>query len=144
MRKLLVIDDNLGFLGFLTSALEKYFEVYTATGVKDALRLLEHQKVEAICSDYNMRDGTGLDLLEEIRQKGYAISYGETIEGACGIAAPIFDQDGIIASLMIYLPVYRLNDQTRASHLKHLLEASEQISKCFSIGKEFREKFGKE
>lgn len=66
MRKLLVIDDNLGFLGFLTSALEKYFEVYTATGVKDALRLLEHQKVEAICSDYNMRDGTGLDLLEEM------------------------------------------------------------------------------
>ena len=56
MRKLLVIDDNLGFLGFLTSALEKYFEVYTATGVKDALRLLEHQKVEAICSDYNMRE----------------------------------------------------------------------------------------
>ena len=66
MRKLLIIDDNLDFLGFLTSALEKYFEVYTATGVKDALRLLEHQKVEAICSDYNMRDGTGLDLLEEM------------------------------------------------------------------------------
>ena len=75
MRKLLVIDDNLGFLGFLTSALEKYFEVYTATGVKDALRLLEHQKVEAICSDYNMRDGTGLDLLEEIRQKGITVPF---------------------------------------------------------------------
>jgi len=66
MRKLLIIDDNLDFLGFLTSALEKYFEVYTATGVKDALRLLEHQKVEAICSDYNMKDGTGLELLEVI------------------------------------------------------------------------------
>ena len=75
MRKLLVIDDNLGFLGFLTSALEKYIEVYTATGVKDALRLLEHQKVEAICSDYNMRDGTGLDLLEEIRQKGITVPF---------------------------------------------------------------------
>ena len=75
MRKLLVIDDNLGFLGFLTSALEKYFEVYTATGVKDVLRLLEHQKVEAICSDYNMRDGTGLDLLEEIRQKGITVPF---------------------------------------------------------------------
>ncbi len=75
MRKLLVIDDNLSFLGFLTSALEKYFEVYTATGVKDALRLLEHQKVEAICSDYNMRDGTGLDLLEEIRQKGITVPF---------------------------------------------------------------------
>ena len=75
MRKLLVIDDNLGFLCFLTSALEKYFEVYTATGVKDALRLLEHQKVEAICSDYNMKDGTGLELLEDIRQKGITVPF---------------------------------------------------------------------
>ena len=75
MRKLLVIDDNLDFLGFLASALEKYFEVYTATGVKDALRLLEHQKVEAICSDYNMQDGTGLELLEEIRQKGITVPF---------------------------------------------------------------------
>ena len=75
MRKLLVIDDNLDFLGFLASALEKYFEVYTATGIKDALRLLEHQKVEAICSDYNMQDGTGLDLLEEIRQKGITVPF---------------------------------------------------------------------
>ena len=75
MKKLLVIDDNLDFLGFLTSALEKYFEVYTATGVKDALRLLEYQKVEAICSDYNMKDGTGLDLLEDIRHKGISVPF---------------------------------------------------------------------
>ena len=75
MKKLLVIDDNLDFLGFLTSALEKYFEVYTATGVKDALRLLEHQKVEAICSDYNMKDVTGLELLEDIRQKGITVPF---------------------------------------------------------------------
>ena len=75
MKKLLVIDDNLDFLGFLASALEKYFEVYTATGVKDALRLLEHQKVEAICSDYNMKDGTGLELLEDIRQKGITVPF---------------------------------------------------------------------
>ena len=75
MRKLLVIDDNLDFLGFLASTLEKYFEVYTATGVKDALQSLEHHKVEAICSDYNMQDGTGLDLLEEIRQKGITVPF---------------------------------------------------------------------
>ena len=75
MKKLLVIDDNLDFLGFLTSALEKYFEVYTATGVKDALRLLEYQKVEAICSDYNMRDGTGLDLLRSCRERNIAVPF---------------------------------------------------------------------
>lgn len=74
MGKLLVIDDNLDFLGFLASALEKYFEVYTATGVKDALRLLEYQKVEAICSDFHMQDA-GLDLFENIRQKGIAVPF---------------------------------------------------------------------
>ena len=39
------------------------------------MRLLEHRKVEAICSDYNMQDGTGLDLLEEIRQKGITVPF---------------------------------------------------------------------
>ncbi len=99
-------------------------------------KLLERVKMEPYTEGTNIQPEKLRRELEEIRQKGYAISYGETIEGACGIAAPIFDHDGIIASLMIYLPVYRLNDQTRASHLKHLLEASKRISKCFSIGKE--------
>ena len=31
--------------------------------------------IEAICSDYNMRDGTGLDLLEKVRQKGITIPF---------------------------------------------------------------------
>lgn len=75
MKKLLVVDDNLNYLGFLASVLEKHFEVYTSTGVKDALRLLDNKKVEAICSDYNMRDGTGLDLLEDIRQKGITVPF---------------------------------------------------------------------
>ena len=75
MRKLLVIDDNLDFLGFLASGLEKYFEVYTATGVKEALRLLEQQKVEAICSDFHMQDGPGLELLGDIRQKGITVPF---------------------------------------------------------------------
>ena len=73
MRKLLVIDDNLDFLGFLASGLEKYFEVYTATGVKEALRLLEQQKVEAICAGCHMQDGTVLELLVAILQKGITV-----------------------------------------------------------------------
>ena len=39
------------------------------------MRLLEHQKVDAICSDYNMQNGTGLDLLVEIRQKGIPVPF---------------------------------------------------------------------
>ena len=77
MRKILVVDDNLDYLELLASVLGKYFEVYEATGVKDALRVLgdKEKEIEAICSDYNMRDGTGLDLLEKVRQEGITIPF---------------------------------------------------------------------
>ncbi len=73
MKKLLVVDDNLDYLGSLASVLKKYYEVYEATGVKEALRLLDNKKIQAICSDFNMRDGTGLNLLQDIHQKGITV-----------------------------------------------------------------------
>ena len=60
MKKLLIVDDNLDYLGFLVSIFKKHFEVYEALGVKEALRMLENKEIDAICSDFNMRDGTGL------------------------------------------------------------------------------------
>lgn len=66
MKKLLIVDDNLDFLGFLVSILKEHFEVYEASGVKEALQVLENPEIEAVCSDFNMKDGTGLDLLEEM------------------------------------------------------------------------------
>ena len=75
MKKLLVVDDNLDYLGFLVSVLKKHFEVYEASGVKEALQVLENAEIDAICSDFNMKDGTGLDLLREIRQKDLTIPF---------------------------------------------------------------------
>lgn len=73
MKKLLAVDDNLDYLGFLVSALKKYFEVYEASGIKEALQVLETTGIEAVCCDFNMKDGTGLDLLRKIRQRGLTI-----------------------------------------------------------------------
>ena len=42
MKKLLIVDDNLDFLGFLVSILKQHFEVYEASGVKEALQVLEN------------------------------------------------------------------------------------------------------
>ena len=75
MKKLLIVDDNLDFLGFLVSILKEHFEVYEASGVKEALQVLENPEIEAVCSDFNMKDGTGLNLLEEIRQKGITVPF---------------------------------------------------------------------
>ena len=70
MKRLLVVDDNTEYLQFLSSVLSGDFDTIKATGVKDALDILQAITVDAICSDFNMKDGTGLDLLEDIRQQG--------------------------------------------------------------------------
>ena len=70
MKRILVVDDNTEYLQFLSSVLSGDFDTIKATGVKDALDILQAVTVDAICSDFNMKDGTGLDLLEKIRRKG--------------------------------------------------------------------------
>ena len=75
MKRLLVVDDNTEYLQFLSSVLSGDFDTITATGVKDALNLLQAITVDAICSDFNMKDGTGLDLLEDIRQQGISAPF---------------------------------------------------------------------
>lgn len=70
MKRILVVDDNTEFLQTLSTVLSGDFDTIKATGVKEALDILQAVTVDAICSDFNMKDGTGLDLLEKIRQKG--------------------------------------------------------------------------
>lgn len=46
--------------------------------------------------------------LQTIRREGFAVSIGETIPGAAGISAPIFNSDGsVTAGLLIAAPVER-------------------------------------
>ena len=70
MKRILVVDDNTEYLQVLSNVLSNDFDTIKVTGVKDALDILQAITVDAICSDFNMKDGTGLDLLVEIRQKG--------------------------------------------------------------------------
>lgn len=67
LKRILVVDDDRDFLRLLSSALKKQFQTYEAAGVKDALEVLETVTVDAICSDYSMGDGTGLELLKMLR-----------------------------------------------------------------------------
>ena len=70
MKRILIVDDNTEYLQILSTVLSGDFDTIKATGVMDALNTLQIIAVDAICSDFNMKDGTGLDLLETIRQKG--------------------------------------------------------------------------
>ncbi len=75
MKRILVVDDNFEFLQLLSAILKKDFETFEAAGVQEAIKLLETVTVDAICSDYNMRDGTGLDLFLKLRQQGIEIPF---------------------------------------------------------------------
>lgn len=75
MIRLLLVDDDRSFLEALLSRLKKDFQVSTATGVAEAKQVLLSEDVDAVCSDFNMRDGTGLELLEWLREKGNTIPF---------------------------------------------------------------------
>ena len=68
--------------------------------------------------------------LEETRRKGYAVSHGQWLSGASGIAAPIFDQRGRpIGSISISGPSDRFQSQEKIQkYADLLLPAVEKIS----------------
>lgn len=68
-RRILVVDDDFGFLEALSSILKRNFQVFMATGIAEAKQVLMSEDVDAVCSDFHMRDGTGLELLEWLRKK---------------------------------------------------------------------------
>lgn len=75
MKKILVVDDNVEYLHLLASVLQEQFQTYEAKGVADALKVLGTVTVDAICSDLNMKDGTGLDLLKILRREDMKIPF---------------------------------------------------------------------
>src|SRR5438270_13400446 len=53
--------------------------------------------------------------LQTIRRDGFAVSIGETVPGAAGVAAPIFNGDGsVTAGLLIAAPIERFEKQLPA------------------------------
>ena len=68
--------------------------------------------------------------LKKIRTQGYALSDGEWVEDAAGIAAPIFDVRGdILAALTVSGPSSRFTNEKIKFHKDYLLNAAEQISR---------------
>lgn len=75
MKRILLVDDDKTFRYALSELLSKEFEVLKSFGIKDALKKLETASVDLICSDYNMRDGTGLDLLHSCRERNIYVPF---------------------------------------------------------------------
>ncbi len=71
MAKLLIIEDDLTFSQILEGFLIKHgHEVQVTHEVKKSLLLLDQQIFDLLLIDYRLPDGTGLDILSHLREKG--------------------------------------------------------------------------
>lgn len=68
--------------------------------------------------------------LFEIRERGYAVSYNERLEGTSSISAPIADYSKeVVASITISGPSIRLTEEKINLFITEILVASEKISR---------------
>ncbi|MCD5001661.1 IclR family transcriptional regulator [Enterococcus saccharolyticus] len=117
-RTLLAVDSQQGvkFTAF-EGSLEP---LYAGASYRAILAYQEETFIDEILSEKMIpyTEKTILDKtvhykkLEEIKQKGYAISYGEYTKDVCAIAYPIKDASKKVrASLTISGPIYRISDE---------------------------------
>jgi DNA-binding IclR family transcriptional regulator len=72
-------------------------------------------------------------VLQTIRSRGYAVSFGERHTGAAGIGAPVFDGDGkLVAAVGLTGPSSRIDDDCVRRCSPLVVNAAQRIS--FSLG----------
>lgn len=70
--------------------------------------------------------------LDETRQSGYIVTYGERDPGVVGIAAPIFERPGqVIAGLSMVIPQHRLDVSQLDVAVKLVQASAQEISTRF-------------
>jgi len=71
-KRILVVDDFASIRNFVCSMLQlRGYETIEATGCKEALSVLLElgDNIDLVISDFNMPDGTGLDLLKSVKAR---------------------------------------------------------------------------
>lgn len=66
---ILLIDDERALLDVFTAALSPYFEITTATSVREAEALLRKKTFKVIVADHLMPGGNGMSLLVRCREE---------------------------------------------------------------------------
>jgi len=61
---LLIVDDERATREGLRSALEEEFDVYTASGVEEALTILKSEPIQLLLTDLRLGGDSGMDLLD--------------------------------------------------------------------------------
>ena len=69
MKKILVVDDEMDICDFVKHFFEeRNYEVFTAFGGFDAVRVVKKEKPSLVLLDIKMKDMDGIETLEKIRE----------------------------------------------------------------------------
>jgi DNA-binding IclR family transcriptional regulator len=69
--------------------------------------------------------------VEEVREKGYAISHGQRVNGAVGLAAPIFGSGGeVVADACLTIPESRFDERSQGSIVSLLKACAGEVTKA--------------
>lgn len=101
--------------------------------------------LEAV-TDLTITDPARLRLVvEEIRRRGYVVSFGERVPGVWTIAAPIRDwKGGVIAALGVSFPDVRYSKEKENALVRLVVESADRISQALGYGSSGGESSGKE
>lgn len=74
MSQILIIEDDATFAQIIEGFLSKNnYVVEIAADLNQAFKLVEKQEYQLLLIDYRLPDGTGLDLLKHVRDKGQQV-----------------------------------------------------------------------
>ncbi len=97
--------------------------------------IFEGQPLRALTPDTKTRHEAIELVLDEVREKGYAVTRGESHPEMGGIAAPIRDYSGkVIAACGCAIPLFRMTDELVQQVLPNVLKAAADISKSLEHG----------
>jgi IclR family acetate operon transcriptional repressor len=112
--------------------------LHAAAPGKALLAWLPQKKLDEFLADYPFRALTGstitsrrvfVDHLRLVRQRGYAMDLGETMEGHHCLGAPIFDANEMpIASLWITAPAARLSEAESERLAPAVIRAAQMVT----------------
>jgi DNA-binding IclR family transcriptional regulator len=124
----------------LTYASEKFRAMAIAWGARSRAILahLPEAEVRQIYQNADVSPATGRELpafdefmsvLADIRRKGYAYSVSQKLQGAVGIAAPLFGAQGsVFGSLNVTVPEFRWDEKRLPEITTVLIEQARRLS----------------
>lgn len=112
--------------------------LYAGSAGKVMLAFLPAERQESIISSAVLKPLTPKTItdpdalrceLQKVREHGCAVSYGEWVEDAAGVAAPIFDQNGdVVAAVSISGPIQRFTEENVPKYCEEVKSVAAHIS----------------